>query len=163
MTWSVINLLFPLPFHGLRRTILVLFGARLHATAKVYPSAMVWYPRNLVMDEFTCLGPDVNCYCMAPITIEAYALVSQGAHLCAGAHDIDDPNLQLVVRPITLARNSWVAAEAFMGPGSELGEGAVLGARAVLFGRLEPWTVAIGNPARVIRHRRKPDTQWAPP
>lgn len=155
IVWSLVEILCPVPIHAVRRAVLRLFGAKLAGTAKVYPGVEVWYPRNLTMDEYACLGPGAICYCMAPVTLGAYALVSQRAHLCAGTHDIDDARFQLKTLPISIAANAWVAAEAFVGPGSELGEGAVLGARAVLFGRLPPWTVAAGNPARVRRERRR--------
>jgi len=54
-----------------------------------------------------------------------------------------------------LGTRSWVAADAFVGPGVTLGEGAVLGARAVAFGDLEPWSVYIGNPMREVRKRER--------
>ena len=105
------------------------------------------------MEAFACLGPGVTCYCMAPISLGAYVVVSQGAHLCAGTHAIDDPNFQLVVRPIEVGARAWIAAEAFVGPGVRIGEGAVLGARAVAMKDLEPWAVYSGNPAARVRTR----------
>jgi putative colanic acid biosynthesis acetyltransferase WcaF len=119
----------------------------------VYSSAKIWYPPNLKMDAFACLGPMVNCYCMEQITLGTYALASQGAHLCAGSHDISDPNFQLVARPITIESRAWVAAEAFVGPGVTIGEGAVLGARGVAFRSLDPWVVYAGNPATPLKKR----------
>jgi tetrahydrodipicolinate N-succinyltransferase len=56
-------------------------------------------------------------------------LVSQGVHLCAGTHDFDTPLFQLVAKPITIGAHAWVAAEAFVGPGTRVGEGAVVGHR----------------------------------
>ena len=153
--WFFVEALCPLPIHAVRRSLLRLFGARLADTARVYPGVEVWYPRHLTMDEHACIGPGAICYCMAPVTLGRYAVVSQRAHLCAGTHDIDDPAFQLCVAPIVIGAEAWVAAEAFVGPGAVLEEGAVLGARAVLFGRLPAWTVAGGNPARKLRERRR--------
>lgn len=143
----------PAPLHGWRRLLLVSFGAKIDRKAKVYPNVTVWYPPHLSMDAYSTLGPGVVCYCMAPIHLEPFALVSQRAHLCAGTHDIDDPDFQLQARPITIGSRAWVAAEAFVGPGVSIGNGAVLGARAVAMKRLEPWTVYAGNPARPLRQR----------
>ncbi len=103
----------------------------------------------------TILADHVNCYNMAPITVEEGAVVSQGAYLCAGTHDIDDVEFSLITREIVIGRYSWVAAEAFVGPGVTVGEGAVLGARAVAFRDLEPWTVYVGNPAKSLRARKR--------
>lgn len=137
-----------------RRQLLVWFGATIAEDARVYGSARIWYPANLKMGKLSALGPAADCYTMAPIEIGAYAIISQGAHLCAGSHDIDDPAMQLIARPIRIGAYAWVAAGAFVGPGTTIGEGAVLGARGVVTGKpLDQWTVYAGNPARKIRDR----------
>ncbi|MDB5512836.1 MAG: wcaF [Enterovirga sp.] len=87
------------------------------------------------------------------ILLREVELVSQGAHLCAGSHDIASPDFQLVARPISVGAESWIAAEAFVGPGVTVGEGTVLGARAAAFRDLEPWTVYSGNPASPLKRR----------
>jgi len=153
--WALASWTPPL-FHGWRRLLLRAFGADIHPTALVYGTVRIWYPPNLRMSEHSSLGPGVNCYCMAKIDVGAHAVISQGAHLCAGTHDIDDPNFQLITKPIAIGSRAWIAAEAFVGPGVTIGEGAVLGARGVTFKSLESWTVYAGNPAGVIRMRRLP-------
>ena len=90
------------------------------------------------------------------VTIGERAIVSQGAHLCTGTHDISDPSFQLVVRPITIGAGAWIAAEAFVAPGVTCGAGAVLGARGVAFADLEPDFVYRGNPATKIKPRPRP-------
>ncbi len=155
LVWTVCARYSPAAMHGWRRSLLRLFGAKVAQTAKIYPSAEVWYPPNLEMRSYACLGPRVNCYCMDRVRLNEYALVSQGAHLCAGTHDVDDVEFPLMMRPITIGANAWVAAEAFVGPGVNIGEGAVLGARAVTVRNLEPWMIYAGNPARVIRRRNR--------
>jgi 2-polyprenyl-3-methyl-5-hydroxy-6-metoxy-1,4-benzoquinol methylase len=76
-----------------------------------------------------------------------YAVVSQGAHLCTGTHDIHRASFQIYAKPIRIGAYAWVCAEAFVGPGVTVDEGAVLAARAVAFQNLEAWTVYVGNPA----------------
>lgn len=157
--WSLIWLVFaswtPPALRPWRRLLLRLFGAKISNTAGIYGSARIWYPPNLEMGHYSYMGRHVNCYSMAKIKFGDYAIVSQGANLCAGTHDIDDPNFQLHARPIYIADRGWVAAEAFVGPGVTVGEGAVLGARGVAFKDLAPWTVYAGNPARKVRMRKR--------
>ena len=155
--WNIVWLLFaswtPPPLHRWRNLLLRSFGAQLHQSARVYGSVRVWYPPNLRMHAHAVLGPGVNCYCMGRITIGEKAIVSQGSHLCAGTHDIRDPDFQLVTRPITIEARAWVAAEAFIGPGVTVGEAAVIGARAAMFRDAEPYGVYLGNPAVMIKQR----------
>lgn len=154
VAWCALASWSPPAMRPWRRFLLRLFGATLGAKADVRGSARVWYPPNLVMGEGSLLAGGVICYNMATVTLGRGALVSQRAHLCAGTHDYDDPDFQLVAKPITLSSMCWVAAEAFVGPGVTVGEGAVLGARAVARSDLAPWTVYAGDPAVPIKTRR---------
>lgn len=153
MTWGFLAAWTPPPLHGWRRLVLRAFGATVGPGARVYGRARIWYPPNLVLGANAVLGPGVTCYNQDRITIGARTVISQGAHLCTGSHDIADPNFQLITRPITIGPDAWIAAEAFVGPGVTVGEGAVLGARGVTFRGLKALTVYAGNPAREIRRR----------
>ena len=106
------------------------------------------------MMPHSCLGPYVNCYSMASISLGAGAIVSQGASLCAGTHDIDDVDFSLVVKPIKIGVCAWVASDAFVGPGVSIGDYSVLGARAVLFKSVGAKMVYVGNPAIFVRKRQ---------
>ncbi len=154
LTWALLGRWSPVPFHGWRRFLLTMFGADIHRTARVYPSADIWYPRNLTMAEYSCLASGSVCYCMDKIELRPHALVSQGAYLCGGTHDVDAPSFQLISKPIVIGANAWVAAGAFVGPGVIVGDGSVLGARGVSVKNLAPYTIYAGNPARPIRRRK---------
>lgn len=154
IVWSVLGVWTPRPFFGWRRFLAGAFGARLAPTARIYPGVRIWYPPNLVMGEHACMADEVNCYCMAPIRLDDFALVSQGAFLCAGSHNIDVAGFPLVTASIHIGRSAWVAAQAFVGPGVAMGEGSVLGARGVAFRSLEPGGVYAGNPAHFLRWRK---------
>lgn len=153
VVWTLLGSWTPVPLHSWRRLLLRAFGAKIAPTAKIYPGVKIWYPRNLEMHEFACLGPGVDCYCMSSITLEKYALASQGAYLCGGTHDVQSKRFDLIARPIRLCSRSWVAANAFVGPGVTVHEGAVLGACAVTMRDLEAWTIYAGNRAVAVRKR----------
>lgn len=159
LVWAICASWTPRQLAPWRRLLLRSFGATMDAGSDVRGSARVWYPPNLVMRERALIGPRVNCYNMGLITLERGASVSQDASLCGGTHHFDDAGFQLVARDIVIGAQAWIAAEAFVGPGATIGEGAVLGARGVAFGRLDPWTVYAGNPARPVRERKR----FAPP
>src|ERR1035438_9384275 len=143
--WGLVWLMFfrpsPFPFHGWRRMLLLLFGAKIGPEVHVYPSVLVWAPWNLTMAEGSSLGPWVDCYCVDKIELGAWAVVSQRSFLCSATHDIRSPKFQLITAPIKIGEKAWVAAEAFVGPGVEVGEGAVVGARACVFKKVAPWTI----------------------
>jgi putative colanic acid biosynthesis acetyltransferase WcaF len=153
LTWGLLAAWTPPPMRGWRRFLLRAFGADIASTSWVYGSVHIWLPSNLKLGKYAVIGRGVTVYNMAKITLDDYAIVSQGAHLCTGTHDIEDPHFQLKARPLTIGSRAWVAAEAFVGPGVRIGEGAVLGARGCAFKDLDPWTVYSGNPATPLRKR----------
>ncbi|MES2699607.1 MAG: putative colanic acid biosynthesis acetyltransferase [Pseudomonadota bacterium] len=158
--WSLVWLLLyrpsPRPLHGWRRLLLRIFGARVGAGAKPYPSARIWAPWNLTLGANSTLGDDVDCYSVAHIHLGEGAVVSQRAFLCTAQRDVDRPGNPLMVAPIVLSDQAWVAAEAYVAAGVTLGEGAVAAARTVVTRDIQSWQVVAGNPARVIRQRKRP-------
>lgn len=154
MVWGIFAR--PLPRtvgSGWKRFLLRMFGAKIHSTAVVYSSAIVYYPLNLEMKEYSCLGPGAECYNVDKIQIGANSVVSQGAYLCSASHDITNPLHPLITAPIIIEDQAWIAADAFVGMGVRVGQGAVVGACAAVFKDVEPWTVVGGNPAKFIKHR----------
>ncbi|WP_029408444.1 WcaF family extracellular polysaccharide biosynthesis acetyltransferase [Thiomicrorhabdus sp. Milos-T2] len=155
--WGVIYLLFfrfsPRPLHGYRAFILKLFGAKLGKDCHVYPTAKIWAPWNLEMDDNAGLASEVICYNMAKIKIGKKAVVSQGSHLCTGTHDYTDPNFQLYALPIKIGEQAWLCTECFISPGVKIGDGAVIGARSVVTKDIPEWMVCAGMPAKPIKQR----------
>ena len=47
----------------------------------------------------------------------------------------------------------WIGQNAVILPGVHIGDGAIIGANAVVGSDVEPYTVMVGNPARVVRKR----------
>ena len=138
---------------GWKRSLLRMFGAKVHPTAQVYSSARIYYPANLTMEAYSCLADGVECYNVAPVTVGAHSTISQGTLLCTASHDITDSHHRLVTAPIVVEDQVWIGARAYIGMGEVVRQGAVVGATASVYKTVEPWTVVGGNPARFIEKR----------
>lgn len=138
---------------GWKRSLLRMFGAKVHPTAQVYSSARIYYPANLTMEAYSCLADGVECYNVAPVTVGAHSTISQGSLLCTASHDITDSHHRLVTAPIVVEDQVWIGARAYIGMGVVVRQGAVVGATASVYKTVEPWTVVGGNPARFIEKR----------
>ncbi len=152
-TWLLFGRFTPPPMWGWRRMLLRAFGARIGRGARVYGSTKVWLPSNLTLGNGALIGRRVNLYNQGTIRIGRHTVVSQDASLCASSHNVEDAGFPLVIRPIAIGDNVWIAAEAFVGPGVIVGDGAVLGARGVAMRPLEAWAYYAGNPAVRIKDR----------
>lgn len=147
----------PRLFHGWRRFLLRLFGAKLGRGTFIYPSVQIWAPWNLEMGDHSCLSHFVDCYCVDKITLGKKATVSQYSNLCTASHDYNNVDMPLVTAPIVIADFAWVTADVFIGPGVTIDQGAVVAARSTVTRDVSPWTVVAGSPAKSINLRdRKP-------
>jgi len=156
LVWLILFRPSPRPFHLWRRFLLRLFGAKLGLHVNVYPNVKIWAPWALSIGDYVGVADGVNLYNIAPIVVGDHSVISQGAHLCSGSHDIDSANFQLIAKSIVIQKHVWVCSEAFVGPGVRVADGCVLAARAVLMKSIpEPWTVWAGNPAVMKRLRKK--------
>lgn len=143
----------PRPCHFIRSGLLRLFGAKIGKSCHFYPGAVIWAPWNLVVGDNVGVADEAVLYSMAKITIGDRAVISQGAYLCCGTHDYTRRNFQLMVEPIAIGADAWIAARAFLHPGVTVGDGTVVGACSVVTRNIPAWTVATGNPCREIRKR----------
>jgi acetyltransferase-like isoleucine patch superfamily enzyme len=53
--------------------------------------------------------------------------------------------------PVRIGSNVYVGFDVMVMPGVTIGDGAIVGARSVVWDDVEPHTLVVGNPARVIR------------
>jgi putative colanic acid biosynthesis acetyltransferase WcaF len=136
-----------------RSWFLRLFGAQIGKNVHIYSSAIIYMPGNLVVGDWSAIGEWTLIYNLDEIVIGNKTTVSQRAHLCAGTHDFEQPDLPLIRKRIVVGDQAWVCADTFIGPGVNIGDGAVVGARAVVVKNVEPWAVVAGNPARKLRQR----------
>ena len=155
VVWGLLYRPSPVVLHSWRCFLLRLFGASVGQGVHPYPSSRVWAPWNLALRDGACLAGGVDCYNVAKIEIEERAVVSQRTFLCTASHDYTSDLFLVLAAPISIGRDAWVAAEAYVGPGVRIGEGAVVGARSVVLSAVEDWTVAAGHPARKLKVRTR--------
>ena len=69
--------------------------------------------------------------------------------------DMDPPALSdLPLKGDTVIGNDvWIGQNAVILPGVRIGDGAIIGANSVVGGDVEPYTIVVGNPAKVLRKR----------
>ena len=155
--WNIVSALFfrlsPKPLHAFRCNILRLFGAKIGKGVHVYPGVKIWAPWNIKLEDECGIANGAILYSQGKITIGKRAVISQGAHLCAGTHDYNDPGFRLITMPIIIGGQAWVAAEAFIHPGIEIGEGCVIGARSVVTKNMPAWMICAGHPCKPLKER----------
>lgn len=153
LLWLMASKLLYVTSWSIRSSVFRWFGAKVANDCALYPAAKYYAPWNLECGSRVCIGPGAEIYNKAKVTIGSNVVISQGAYICTASHDISSPTMDLVLKPITIGSNVWIAAKATILPGVTIGEGAVVGACAVVAKDVPPWSVVVGNPARVVKKR----------
>ena len=151
--WYLVRALFfqnSLPFPSfLRIFFLRLFGARVGRGVVVRGGVTITFPWRLEIGNHSWIGEQVFILSLASVLIESNVCVSQRAFLCTGSHDHRSPDFRLLTKPITLREGSWVAAQAFVGPGVEIGAGSIVAAGAVVWKPVPAGVIVRAPPSTV--------------
>jgi putative colanic acid biosynthesis acetyltransferase WcaF len=119
----------------------------------IHSSVRIQVPWNLTMRHRACLGEYANAYSLGRIQVLEGATVAQEAYLCTGTHDFKDPSLQLITKPITIGKNSFIGARVMILPGVSIGNQAIVGAMSVVSKDVPDHQIVAGNPAKKIGER----------
>jgi maltose O-acetyltransferase len=139
----------------LRRQLLsLLLGAIGEGTA-IRPPLYVDYGSNLRIGARCFANFGLTALDVAPITIGDDVQIGPHVQLLTPTHPVD-PELRRArweaAKPITVGDNVWLGGGAVVCPGVTIGANTVVGAGAVVTRDVPPNVVAVGNPARVIKH-----------
>jgi hypothetical protein len=123
------------------------------------------YARIIVGKGRVVLGSHSNVQCFTTIAA-GDGVVSLGDHVRIGPncsllgadHEYRDRETPIHMQPMTnpglkIGDDVWIGANCVVLPGIEIGRGCVVGAGSVVTRSLPPYSVAVGNPARVIKNR----------
>ena len=139
---------FPWP-SAFRVALLRLFGARLGTNVVVRSGVNISFPWRFVTGSHVWLGEEVFILSLATVTLGSHVCISQRAFLCTGSHDWKSEAFDLKTQPIVVEDQVWIAAQAFIGPGTQIGQGSLVGAGTVLMKDVPPHSLAMGNPATI--------------
>ena len=108
------------------------------------------------------VGFNYGCYVngYGGLTIGDRSIIGPYSMIHTANHEMDlgspIPDQGWITSPVEIGPDCWIGMGVSILPGVTIGEGCVVGAGAVVAKSLEPWSVAVGNPAKAIRNRRAP-------
>jgi putative colanic acid biosynthesis acetyltransferase WcaF len=153
LAWLLLFRPTPKPLLRWRLGILKFFGATIHGSPFVSPSARIRIPWHLTMHDHACLGEHAEVYNLGHVILRERCVIAQYAYLCGGSHDLTTDRLPLTTGPIDIGADAFLGARCFILPGVHVGEGAVVAATATVTRDVEPWAIVAGNPARFVKRR----------
>jgi acetyltransferase-like isoleucine patch superfamily enzyme len=100
------------------------------------------------------------------ITIGDGVFTGHNVYITDANHGYEDVSLSIgkqfaAPRPVRIGDGSWLGHGTIVLPGSDVGRHVVVGAGSVVTGEIPDFSVAVGNPARVVRRWTEEDG-WVP-
>ena len=97
-------------------------------------------PAKTYIGDNVMMGPDVIIYS------RNHKMERNGKPMCKqGFQDI---------KPVHIGNDVWLGRRVMIMPGVTIGDGCVIGAGAVVAKDIPPYSVAVGNPAKVVKTRQ---------
>lgn len=118
------------------------------------PPLYVDYGTQLSVGDRVFANYGLTALDCAPITIGDDTQIGPHVQLLTPTHPLDPEERRSKLEaagPITIGKNVWIGGGAIVLAGVTIGDDAVIGAGAVVIRDVPARSVAVGNPARVIR------------
>ena len=139
---------------GLRRRLLEDLLGDLGANSEIRPPLYCDYGYQVHIGARTFANFGLMALDVARIMIGDDVQIGPNVQLLTPTHPTDAGLRRTkweAARPITIEDNAWLGGGAIVLAGVSVGENAIVGAGAIVTRDVPPNTVALGNPARVVR------------
>ncbi len=151
---------------------------RYYARLDVFPFNKFWLGSKSIIEDFATINNGVgdviignNCgiglsnVIIGPVTMGNYVMLAQNIVISGLNHGYEDvtlpPRVQKVVtKQITIMDNVWVGANCVITAGVTIGKHSIIGAGSVVTKNIPDYSVAVGNPARVIKKYNFTTNSW---
>ncbi|SDP71520.1 Acetyltransferase (isoleucine patch superfamily) [Mucilaginibacter sp. OK268] len=161
-------------FHKRGKRSVVRFKARMD----IFPFNNFSLGNNSIIEDFATINNGVgdviignNCgigisnVLIGPVNLGNYVMLAQNIVLSGLNHGYEDitipPRLQKVTtKQITIADNVWIGANSVVTAGVTIGKHAIIGAGSVVTKDIPEYSVAVGNPAKVIKRYNFTTNSW---
>lgn len=149
----------PFPFTNyLRYFVIKLFGPRIYATY-IADGVQIWFPWNIEIGQSSSLNQQVIVDGFGGVQIGKHVRIAAFSTINTADHAFDDPDMLIreqgyVCAPVKIEDDVWIGTHVTINKGVTIGRGTVIGSGSVVTKDIPSYSVAVGNPCRVIRSRR---------
>jgi acetyltransferase-like isoleucine patch superfamily enzyme len=139
-------------FEGIQAVIKELFGKC--EDAWVNPPFYCDYGHNIEVGKNTFINYNCTIIDVGKVVIGDYCQIAPNVSIYTAGHPVHPAARNTAYEygiDITIGNNVWIGGNSVIMPGIHIGDNVVIGAGSIVTKDIPAWTVAAGNPCRVIR------------
>lgn len=109
---------------------------------------------DVIIGDCTRIG--LRCTLIGPVQIGHHVILAQNITISGLNHRYEDPQLPIhqqgvTTAPVQIGDDSWIGANTVITAGTNIGKHVVVGAGSVVTKDIPDYSIAVGNPAKVIK------------
>jgi acetyltransferase-like isoleucine patch superfamily enzyme len=107
---------------------------------------------SVTLEDGVALNSFVKIFGHGGVRVGKSAQIGPGSVVTTSGHDYGATELELDLAPVDIGERVWIGSMSTILPGVTIGDRAVIGAGAVVTSDIPSDCLAVGVPARVVRH-----------
>jgi acetyltransferase-like isoleucine patch superfamily enzyme len=156
--WNMVWLVLEISPQFIRNKFFKIFFKNFGTGCLVDYGSYVRYPWKISIGKNVAINRGCELYASMQtrdgvITLKDYAVLGPKVTIFTAGHDYSALDLPDISAPVTICSYAWIGGNTTILPGITIGEGAVIGAGSVVTKDVPPYSVAVGNPAKIIKTR----------
>jgi len=133
-----------------------------HSLIETHCVVCTWHG-DVILKEGASVG--IGSVVVGPVQIGENSAVAQNCFISGQSHCYEDVSKSFrrqgfQVTPVIIQKDVWICSNCVIIPGVKIGNNSVIGAGSVVVDNIPAYSVAVGNPAKVIKKYDFKTEKW---
>jgi acetyltransferase-like isoleucine patch superfamily enzyme len=118
---------------------------------------------DVILKEGASIG--IGSVVIGPVTIGESSICAQNCFIGGQSHIFQDVSKDFLrqgveIKQVVIGKNVWIGSNAVILLGVKIGDNSVIGAGSTVVEDIPPYSLAVGNPARIVKRYNFDTKQW---
>ena len=124
------------------------------------------FGKNVQINDFVHIVSMDSVFIGNNVLMASHIFISDNSHgSYKGDENDSNPEIAPIKRdyptsPIIVGDNSWICEGVMIMPGTTIGRGCIIGAHSIVRGSIPDYSIAVGNPAKVVKRYNFDSNRW---